>query len=268
LIPPGVALGHSVFLNATPDEARLAVVLEVLAVLNSRTLDWIARQLVGSNVTLPILRGLPVPALGDEATFLSHCALRLTCNHAGYAPLWRERLGEAWREPKPPFIWPVLGRGAFSSAESQGKEDLSSEASAQGERWAVRAAIDAVVAHAYGLTRDQYAHVLSTFSHASCPDTPPQCLAAFDELQSLDLEAFTQKHDPYWNIPLNENLPQPVVELPQVASGEQRAASGASTVHQKEFDLPTTAARAGSRGVFAESFVAWKRSPKRRKGSR
>ena len=35
------------------------------------------------------------------------------------------------------------------------------------ERWAVRAAIDAVVADAYGLSREQYAHVLSTFSHAS-----------------------------------------------------------------------------------------------------
>ena len=28
-------------------------------------------------------------------------------------------------------------------------------------RWAVRAVINAVLAHAYGLTRDQYAHVLS-----------------------------------------------------------------------------------------------------------
>jgi hypothetical protein len=44
--------------------------------------------------------------------------------------------------------------------------------------------IDAVVAHANGLTRDQYAHVLSTFSHSSYQDATRQCLAAF-----------TQKHD-------------------------------------------------------------------------
>ena len=50
------------------------------------------------------------------------------------------------------------------------------------------------------------ARVLSTFSHTSYKDAPRQCLAAFDELQQLGLEAFTQKHDLYWNIPLNENL--------------------------------------------------------------
>src|SRR5208283_3521759 len=92
------------------------------------------------------------------------------------------------------FAWPVL--------------------SGDDARWAVRAAIDAVVAQAYGLTRDQYAHVLSTFSHSSYKDAPRQCLAAFDELQSLGLEAFTRRHDPYWDIPLNESLPQPVIDLP------------------------------------------------------
>jgi hypothetical protein len=79
-----------------------------------------------------------------------------------------------------------------------------------------------VVAHAYGLTRDQYAHVLSTFSHSSYKDAPCQCLAAFDELQSLGLEAFTKKHDPYWDIPLNENLPQPVIDLPIPAPQDLR----------------------------------------------
>jgi hypothetical protein len=40
------------------------------------------------------------------------------------------------------------------------------------------------------------------------------CLAAFDELKAIGLEAFGRKHDPYWDIPLNENLPEPVIELP------------------------------------------------------
>jgi hypothetical protein len=62
--------------------------------------------------------------------------------------------------------------------------------------------------------RDQYAHVPSTFSHARYKDAPRQCLAAFDELQSLGLAAFIKKHAPYWNIPLNENFPQPVIDLP------------------------------------------------------
>ena len=36
----------------------------------------------------------------------------------------------------------------------------------------------------------------------------------FDELKAIGLDAFTKKHDPYWDIPLNENLPQPVIDLP------------------------------------------------------
>ena len=126
--------------------------------------------------------------------FYAHTTLRLTSNHAGYEPLWCEQLGSAWREPKPPFTWPVL----------QGSD----------ERWAVRAAIDAVVADAYGLSREQYGHVLSTFSHRSYPKAPELCLTMFDELKAIGLEAFTKKYDPYWNIPLNENLPQPVIDLP------------------------------------------------------
>ncbi|NLF15826.1 MAG: hypothetical protein GX595_01015 [Lentisphaerae bacterium] len=128
---------------------------------------------------------------------LAHGGLRLTCNHAGYAPLWREQVGDAWREPgRAPFTWPVL----------EGDD----------ARWAVRAAIDAVVADAYGLSREHYAHVLSTFSHKSYPKAPELCLAAFDELKALGLDAFTQKHDPYWDIPLNEALPKPVIDLPMI----------------------------------------------------
>ena len=40
------------------------------------------------------------------------------------------------------------------------------------------------------------------------------CLARFDELKQLGLDKFTRKYDPYWDIPLNENLPQPVIDLP------------------------------------------------------
>jgi hypothetical protein len=141
-----------------------------------------------------LLRQVAAPVLDRGRAIVTHNALRLSCNHAGYGALWREQLDEAWREPRSPFTWPVL-----NTAD---------------ERWDVRAAIDAVVADAYGLTRDQYAHVLTTFSHTSYPKAPELCLAKFDELHAIGLDAFTKKYDPYWDIPLNENLPQPVIDLP------------------------------------------------------
>ena len=94
------------------------------------------------------------------------------------------------------------------------RNNLSPPIDGDDERWAVLAAIDAVVADAYGLTREQYAHVLSTFSHRSYPRAPELCLERFDELKTIDLEAFTRNWDPYRDISLNENLPKPVIEIP------------------------------------------------------
>lgn len=192
LVPPGAVFGNSAPVERTvPDVPRVSI-LAVISRVNSYSFDWTTRIRAGANVNQFILFSCPLPK--GPTGFYGHSALRLTCNHAGYAPLWREQLGDEWREPKPAFTWPVL----------EGDD----------ERWAVRAAIDAVVADAYGLNRDQYAHVLSTFSHKSYPKAPDLCLARFDELKSIGLDAFTKKHDPYHDIPLNQNLPQPVIDLP------------------------------------------------------
>jgi hypothetical protein len=87
------------------------------------------------------------------------------------------------------------------------------------------------------LTRGQHTHVLSTFSHASYKDAPRHCLAAFEDLQSLGLAAFTKKDDPYWDIPLNENLPQPVIDLPIPAAPADAAPAKS---HRELFDFQTT----------------------------
>ena len=146
-----------------------------------------------------------------------------------------------------PFTWPA-----------RPDRDLSAGASAKEDaRWAVRATIDAVVAHAYGLTRDQYAHVTTTFSHSSYKDAPRQCLAAFDELQSIGLEAFTKNHDPYRDIPLNENLPQPVIDLPIPA-----APPDAPQLASRAVRFPNHAAPAGRGELFTQRPVAAGRTGK------
>lgn len=45
----------------------------------------------------------------------------------------------------------------------------------------------------------------------------------YDELKAIKIEAFTHKYDPYWDIPLNENLPEPVLEIPMPAATEDAA---------------------------------------------
>ncbi len=80
----------------------------------------------------------------------------------------------------------------------------------------------------YGRSRDRYAHVLSTFKHTSHTKAPELCLARFDELKSIGLDTFTKKHDPFWDIPLNENLPQPVIDLPGCTKLARMSASNST----------------------------------------
>lgn len=197
LHPAGVVTGEKGPSESAPGHRKNADALTCLACWNTMPQDFLLQLRVRATVSQFMILGTPVPSLNrsDSRSFLGHGALRLSCNHSGYAALWQEQLGSVWREPdRPAFTWPVL----------EGDD----------ARWAVRAAIDAVVADAYGLSRAQYQHVLASFSHKSYPKAPGLCLAAFDELKQLGLDAFCKKHDPYWDIPLNEQLPKPVIDLP------------------------------------------------------
>lgn len=196
---------NSLWMEHYPETRRDANALVACSVLNAFVVDCEARKHVISNFNQGIMQQISPPNLvGGGMGLLTHAGLRLIVNDELFAALWREQLGDAWREPgRPPFTWPVLA--------------------GDDERWAVRAAIDAVVADAYGLSREQYAHVLSTFSHASYKKAPELCLAAFDELKAIGLDAFCKKHDPYHDIPLVETLPKPVIDLPIPADGDGQA---------------------------------------------
>lgn len=196
--PPGCAHGNSCYVETSLHRAN-SCSLWLLSILNSWTLDFLLTLRVRANLLAFIRDAQPVPDPSNK-TFLTHLALRLTCNHAGYARLWKEQVGDEWREDRARFDWPVL----------EGDD----------ARWEVRSSIDAVVADAYGLSREQYEHALATFNHNSYPRAPELCLAKFDELKSIGLDAFSKKHDPYWDIPLNENLPEPD---PDVSAAIKRA---------------------------------------------
>lgn len=192
LLPPGVVFGNSSPCEREPEGRPHSSALLLLACVNSFAFDWCVRQKSAANINLFILDGCPVPAAALSpplAGFLIHAALRLTCTHEGYAPLFHEQLGSAWREAAPPFTWPVLG--------------------GEGDRWAVRAAADAVVARAYGLSRAQYARVLASFRHKSFPRAPELCLGAFDALLARGDHEFVRMFDPYADIPPVTTLPVP-----------------------------------------------------------
>jgi hypothetical protein len=199
-------LPYTVFSNKAPSERTPfhrsnASALAFLAAASSFSSDWSLRLKVASTVNLFLLNSALLPSYSSWKVFLAHAALRLTCNHGGYDLLWAEQVGEEWRESRAPHTWPVI-------------DDET-------ERWSLRAAIDAAVASRFGMSRHQYEHVLSTFSHKSYPDAPSLCLDMFDDLANIGTEAFKRKYDPYWDIPLNEALPKPVIAIPGISDSEE-----------------------------------------------
>jgi hypothetical protein len=219
LLPPGVICDNTLAVETAPQTRSNNIALALCAIGNSFPFDYSLRARVGATVNAFIIAPVPIPKIHRQVLFIVHSATRLTSNHSGFNMLWQEQFGTAWYEEGKTNTWPAL--------------------TTNDTRWAVRAVIDAVVAQAYALNREQYAHVLSTFSHSSYRDAPSQCLAAFDELQRDGLETFTRRHDPYWDIPLNENLPQPAIDLPNPSAMAVHEA--ASTYANDLFsDPPTT----------------------------
>jgi hypothetical protein len=189
ILPPGCLVANSALVEAEPNVRPTARALAMLALLNSTPFNWLLGFSADLNVNLFALKYVPVPDSGLflRSSFLPHTALRLSANHSGYSRLWHEQLGSEWREPEQKHTWPVLARPEA--------------------RYSARAALDAVIADAYGLTRTQYAHVLGAAKATTFPNASELCLAAFEELHTLGLEDFAKKYDPYGEVPLVEALP-------------------------------------------------------------
>ena len=153
IAPPGVVFGHTATVEKAPWSRPNADALVLCALFNSFPFDWLVRLKATTHLSLYLLDAIPVPRFRTAAyRFLTHAALRLSCSHAAYTGLWRE----------------------YST------HPMPQDSGAQ-----LRPRIDAIVANAYGLTRDQYVHILDGFSHRSHADAPALCLLAFDELNTL-----------------------------------------------------------------------------------
>ena len=180
--------------------------------------------MVAENITFNYLDSIPVPTLREATSILVHLATTLLSNEDSYQDLVGEQIYHL-----EPIHLPV-------SATPSSRRDPAT----------IRALIDAIVASIYGLRRADLEHVLSGFSHRTNPQAPLACLEAFDQLEQIGLTAFRRIHDPYWDIPLNENLPQPVLDLQiPVQNGIVQASLGplfdstAAAVAQAEIGMST-----------------------------
>jgi len=214
VLPPYVACPHSVTIarrlvpstsGGIADEwINSSQCLFLSSALSSFTCDFVIRMKVSANMSMGFVYSLPIPRLGsgdarDPAYFwpVVARALRLVCTTDEYAALWAEVFPQlpaatlAALSTPPPAYGPAHEQAlrerlaesyAVLSAEwspACALHDRTPERRDTGDRAQTRAELDALVAHLYGLTRDEFAYILNTF-----PVLRRKEQAAFGEFQS------------------------------------------------------------------------------------
>ena len=129
---------------SAPDDIKLYV----LGVFNSFVFDYAARLQTNLHLST-VYKNLPLPRLsaGDPIfDAIVPRAARLTCTTTAFADLWQQVMGIDW-SPEVAAVDPA-------------------------ERATLRRELDALVAHLYGLSRDEFDHILRTFPLVF-PSSPP-----------------------------------------------------------------------------------------------
>ena len=130
--------------HVTLEPTQLTSLLTLTAVVNSFVCDWMTRQKVTTNLNMFYVYQLPVPRLDQGDPFFDSIvrrAAQLICT----APEFDDLAAEVG-----------LGSHHNGVTDSAGRAKL-------------RAELDGIIAHIYGLTEGEFAYVLSTFPLVSEP---------------------------------------------------------------------------------------------------
>lgn len=115
-----------------------ALLTLITAVLNSFVVDYILRQRISANISMFYIYQLPVPRLMENDPAFApivNAAARLICTTPEFDDLAQE-----------------VGIGSHADGATD-----------SAERARLRAELDGRIAHLYGLTEDEFAHILKTF---------------------------------------------------------------------------------------------------------
>lgn len=149
VIPPSFT-GNSLNVCESLDQKTQ---LFCVAVLDSFTIDWLLRQKVTTNINMFFVYQLPMPRLGAADPAFAEIvkrAAQLICTTPEFDALAKE-----------------VGLGSHKNGVTDPKK-----------RATLRAELDALVAHLYGLNADEFAHILAAFPIVA-EDVKTATLAAF-----------------------------------------------------------------------------------------
>ena len=137
-IPENVFCGNSILVSDKIDSFTVYELIFLQTVLNSFSLDFHLRRMVSANINMFYIYQLPAPRLaeGDSAFHsIVDRAAKLICTTPEFDDLAKE-----------------VGLGSH-------KNGVTKEV----ERNCIRAELDGLIAHLYGLTEEEFAYILTTF---------------------------------------------------------------------------------------------------------
>ena len=138
LLPKNVFANHKLMLSALKNNITISYLLFSCAILNSFAFDFLVRQRTTTTISMFTFYQLPVPRLTEkDVTFNSVIdrAASLICTTPEFDDLAKE-----------------VGLGSH-------KNGVTNEI----ERNHIRAELDGLIAHLYGLTEEEFAYILTTF---------------------------------------------------------------------------------------------------------
>jgi len=208
ILPARIFCGNTLVTSSVPQESRN--LLFIVAVLDSFTLDYIIRQKVTSHCNMFAVYQLPMPRLTEkDAAFkpIVERAARLICTTTEFDDLAKEvglipltTGNDASHNAKSEDVGALLTSTPqlFAPAQPALGDDIPSDVySDKGsqadiaahpvygvtdlvERACLRAELDGLVAHLYGLSHDEFAHILASFPLVG-EDVKAAALNAFRE---------------------------------------------------------------------------------------
>ncbi|ARI84359.1 Eco57I restriction-modification methylase domain-containing protein [Microcystis aeruginosa] len=141
LIPKSVFCGNSLSISEYEQnnfQENEAFKFFIVTILNSFLIDWMLRQKVSANINMFYIYQLPIPRLKEGDKYFQEIvenAAKLICTTEEFDQLAKE-----------------VGIGSHKNGVTE-----------EGERMAIRAKLDAIVAHLYELNLTEFQHILTTF---------------------------------------------------------------------------------------------------------
>ncbi len=168
ILPPNVFTGNTLVISMSPKNN--SELLFIVALLNSFVVDALIRQKVTAHCNMFYVYQLPIPRLSEkdpQFKAIVERAAALICTTPEFDDLKQALKNSGYDIP------PVETRFIASLVSLDLETRLIASLPLQ-----IRAELDAMIAHLYGLTEDEFAHILATFPIVK-EDVKAAALAAF-----------------------------------------------------------------------------------------